>query len=161
MSVEDVEAVCEWMFVLSDPPLFELTQVLTDALGESVITRIAAASEEQMAMLCDIRTAVLADSVSVERIGQLDVQVANTGRGPLYFNVIVMIYKKWAKEYRAYLSSLGSPMPSTPGSDEEEGSDEDWRDMLPSTRRTGVVRVGDGQNARMVTLLAAMLNVYR
>ena len=161
MSAADVETVCEWMFVLSDPTLSELTQVLTDALEESVITRIAAASAEQLALLRDIRAAVLADSVSVERIGQLDVQVANTGRGPLYFNVIVMIYKKWAKEYRAYLSSLGSPMPSMPGSDEEEGSDEDWGDMLPSTRRTGVVRVGGRQNARMVTLLAAMLNVHR
>ena len=161
MSAADVEAVCEWMFMLSDPTLSELTQVLTDALEESVITRIAAASAEQLALLRDIRAAVLADSVSVERIGQLDVQVANTGRGPLYFNVIVMIYKKWAKEYRAYLSSLGSPMPSTPGSDEEEDSDEDWRDMLPSTRRTGVVSIQDGQNARMATLLAAMLNVHR
>jgi hypothetical protein len=160
MSAADVEAVCEWMFVLSDPTLSELTQVLTDALEESVITRIEAASTEQLALLRDIRAAVLADSVSVDWIGQLDVQVANTGRGPLYFNVIVMIYKKWAKEYRAYLSSLGSPMPSTPGSD-EENSDEDWQDMLPSTRRTGVVRVGDGQNARVATLLAAMLNVHR
>jgi hypothetical protein len=148
------------MFVLSDPTLSELTQVLTDALQESVITRIAAASTEQLALLRDIRAAVEADSVSVERIGQLDVEVANTGRGPLYFNVIVMIYKKWAKEYRAYLSSLGSPMPSTPGSDEED-SDEDWQDMLASTRRTGVVRVGGGQNARMATLLAELLNVHR
>jgi hypothetical protein len=159
MSAEDVEAVCEWMFVLSDPPLSELTQVLTDALEESVITRIEAASAEQLALLRDIRAAVVADSVSVERIGQLDTEVANTGRGPLYFNVIVMIYEKWAKEYRAYLSSLGSPMPSTPGSDEED-SDEDWEDMYQSTRRTGVVRVGGGQNARMTTLLAELLNVH-
>jgi hypothetical protein len=161
MSAEDVEAVCESMFVLSDPPLSELTQVLTDALEESVITRIAAASAEQLALLRDIRAAVAANSVSVEEIQQLDTYVSHIERGPLYFNVIVIIYEKWAKEYRAYLSSLGSPMPSTPGSDEEEGSDEDWRDMLPSTRRTGAVRVGDGQNARVATLLAAMLNVHR
>jgi hypothetical protein len=161
MSAVDVENVCRFMFVLSDPPLFELTKVLTDALEESVITRIAAASAEQLALLRDIRTAVVADSVSVDMIQQLDTNVANTSRGPLYFNVIVMIYEKWAKEYRAYVSSLGSPIPSTPGSDEEEDSDEDLRDMLPSTRRTGVVSIRDGRNAHMATLLAAMLNVHR
>jgi hypothetical protein len=161
MSAVDVENVCRFMFVLSDPPLFELTKVLTDALEESVITRIAAASAEQLALLRDIRTAVVADSVSVDMIQQLDTNVANTSRGPLYFNVIVMIYEKWAKEYRAYVSSLGSPIPSTPGSDEEEDSDEDLRDMLPSTRRTGVVSIRDGRNAHMATLLSAMLNVHR
>jgi hypothetical protein len=88
-------------------------QGLTDALEEEVITRIEEASAEQLALLREIRATVTVNSVSTERIHQLDTAVDHAGRGPMYFNLIVMIYEKRGEEYREYLSSLGS-MPSTP-----------------------------------------------
>jgi hypothetical protein len=58
----------------------------------------------------------------------LDSAVEQAERGPLYFNLVVMVYRLWNKDYRSFLSSLGS-IPSTPESTEE---DEDLRSMLAS-----------------------------
>ncbi len=156
MAAADVEAVCRWMWAHCYPLLENLADGFTDALQEEKITRIAAASAEQKNLLRGIRAALAADHVSAERIEELDAAVAHAGKGPLYFNVVVMMYEQWADEYRAYLSSLGSPMASTPGSCEGEGSDEDLRGMHTGARQTGVVRVGGGQGARMSALLAAL-----
>jgi hypothetical protein len=105
-------------------------------------------------VLRDIRAAVAADSVSAERIQQLDTAVDNAGEGPFYFSLIVMMYESWAEEYRAVMS-----MPST---DEEE---QDQADMPPRTlagvRRTSVVHVPRParSQASMAALLAALASM--
>jgi hypothetical protein len=135
MAAADVEAVCLWMWAHCYPQHEDLVQGLTDALQEEKITRIAAASAAQLALLRDIRTEVAADSVSAMRMGQLDTAVENAGEGPFYFDLIVKMYNSWAEEYRAAM-----PIPST----DEEEEEQDQADMprtLAGVRRTSVVHV--------------------
>jgi hypothetical protein len=75
----------------------------------------------------------------------LDAAVAAAGRGPLYFNLVVMVYGEWSTEMRAHLSSLGSPMPST---DEE---DEDLANML-ARAHTGTGGAGEHMTAGVYTM---------
>ncbi len=144
MAAADVEAVCRWMWAVCYPGDEQLAQGLTDALAEAALTRIAAASAAQLAVLRDIQAAVAAAPVSAERIEQLDAAVAEAGEGPLYFNVVMMIYEQWADAYRPVLS---------PDSDDEVSDPLPEADMPPQTpaeaRRTGVVRVRAGQDACM------------
>jgi hypothetical protein len=136
MAAADVEAVCLWMWAHCYPLLENLADGLTDALQEEKITRIAAASAAQVAVLRDIRAAVAAESVSAQMVEQLDTAVENAGEGPFYFNLIVMMYESWAEEYRAAMS-----IPST----DEEEEEQDQADVPPRTlagvRRTSVVHV--------------------
>jgi hypothetical protein len=171
MTEAQVEEMFRRMCVHCVSQPFELSQVLTDALDESVITPSAAAghlrvydSAGQLALMQEIRDAVQEDSESLQRTLQLDALVAKEGRGPLYFDLIVMIYKKWSKEYRAHLESVGSSVTSDDsGEYMEEGSDDDLADMLPATRKTGVVQVSEEPPPRpgMGALLAGLRNVYR
>jgi hypothetical protein len=142
----------------------DLSRTLTDALTEEAITRVAATSAAQLALMR--RMGAVADTereepLRMEELLELDVAVASAGPDPMYFNLVVMVYDEWSTEMRAHLSSLGSPVPSTPGSGGEEGSDEDWRDMLPPPRRTAVVHVPrpTRQHADVAALLAALRRV--
>jgi hypothetical protein len=113
---------------------------------------------------CYIRAAVAAATVSAEQIEQLDAAVAEAGEGPLYFNVVMMLYEKWADENRPGLSpdSDEGGQDLLPSTDEEQ---QDWADMPPQThagtRRTGVVRIPrpSGSGARMAALLAGLASI--
>ena len=98
------------------------------------------ASEAQLRALENMREIVRGEA-ELEEIQHFDEEVGNAGRGPLYFNLVVMLYHTWSEKYKGYLESVGSYVSEGEGEDEEEGSDDDLAGMLPAARKTGVVSV--------------------
>lgn len=154
MAVADVEELFRRLCMNWNPGFTEQSNSLADALAEEVITRIAGASAEQLTLLRDMRAAVAVGEATLQmsELEALNARVAGAGRGPLYFNLVLVVYGEWSREMDAELNTS-----STTGSDEEEGSDGDLRDMLWPVRRTGQVRVRGGHTPHMAVLLAALL----
>ena len=128
-----------------------LKDMLTNALDDEAITRIEAANAAKAGLMREMRDLVAThfETMQLAVVQDLDGRVASAGQGPLYFNLIVMVYGLWSEDCRANLSSDGSGS-STPS------SDEDLREIPPTTtRRTGMVHV-DRQTAGMAALLAAL-----
>jgi hypothetical protein len=142
MSAAHVEALFREMCAHCADALPWLSPALTAALDETALAQVPA-SEAQLALLREIRAAAATrdELLDLAVLDSLDAAVAHAGPGPLYFNLVVMVYPVWSKDYRAFLSSVGS-LPSTPEST-QESSDEDLRSMLTAphagTRRTGGV----------------------
>ena len=149
MTAADVEGLFRWLSVYSYPTEPWLSQGLAAALAEEVITRIAGLSAAQRDLLQDMRRAVEggAANLTLAELQTLNARVADAGRGPLYFNLVVIVYHEWSEEMETNLSE-----PSTPGS----GSDsEELPEVAAGVRRTsGMHPVGS--NARMALLLQQM-----
>ncbi len=169
MTAAQVETQVEKMFSSmcgfceKDP--YTVSEVLTTALDESVITQDEAVgqvydNEAQLRVMEKMREIVQKES-EIEEIQKFDEEVGNAGQGPLYFNLIVMIYDTWSKQYKAYLESKGSYVTSDDsGEYMEEDSDGDLAGMLPAARKTGVVSASKNQ-AGMQALLSGLRDVYR
>jgi hypothetical protein len=167
MTAAQVERQVEKMFSSmcgfceKDP--FTVSRVLTAALDESVITRDEAAgrvydSEAQFTAMEKMRDIVRGEA-EIEEVLAFDAEVNSAGRGPLYFNLVLMLYKTWSKKYKAYLGSAGDYVSDDSGEDMEEGSDDELAGMLPAARKTGVVSVS-GDQAGMRALLSGLRDVY-
>jgi hypothetical protein len=88
-----------------------------------------------------------AEQLTWTELQALNARVAAAGRGPLYFNLVVILYNVWSEEMETNLSE-----PSTAGS----GSDsEELPEMQDGVRRTGRAHLG-GPGARMALLLQQM-----
>ena len=159
MAAADVENLFQLLSAHCYPTEPWLSQGLAAALAEEVITQIRRLSVEKRGLLRDMRRAVEggAANLTLAELQTLNARVADAGQGPLYFNLVVMVYPVWSKDYRAFLSSVGS-LPSTPES-MQESSDEDLRSMRTAphagTRRTGGVRPARSVES-MSVLLAAL-----
>jgi hypothetical protein len=151
MAAADVEGLFQLLSAHCYPTEPWLSQGLAAALAEEVITRIARLGAQKLGLLRDMRGAVEGgvDELSWTDLQTLNGRVAAAGRGPLYFNLVVIVYHEWSKEMETNLSE-----PSTPGSG--SGSDsEELAEVADSVRRTsGMHRVGS--NARMALLLQQM-----
>jgi hypothetical protein len=143
MSAAHVETLFRELCAHCADALPWLSPALTAALAEEALVHVPA-SEAQLDLMREIRacTATRDELLDLSHLDTLDALVAGAAPGPLYFNLVVIVYPVWSKDYRAFLSSVGS-LPSTPEST-EESSDEDLRSMRTAahagTRRTGVAR---------------------
>jgi hypothetical protein len=152
MSAADVEDLFRVMCLHCHAGLDGLVSMLTDALNDEAITQIEAASAAKAGLMREMRNSVATgfESTQLSALQDLDGRVASAGRGPLYFNLVVIFYRLWSEECRANLSSDES-VSST------QDSDEDLTDIPPTTmRRTGVVHVDTQTHAGMDALLAAL-----
>ena len=162
MSAAHVETLFRELCAHCADALPWLSPALTAALAEEALVHVPAGAE-QLALLREIRAAAATrdELLDLSHLDTLDAEVAHAGPGPLYFNLVAMVYPVWSKDYRAFLSSVGS-LPSTPES-MHESSDEDLRSMRTAphagTRRTGVARPpGSAANtdSNLPALLAAL-----
>jgi hypothetical protein len=168
MTAAQVETQVENMFASlcgfceKDP--FTVRPVLTAALRESVISHDEAAgqvydSEAQLKVMEQMREIVLRNA-GTEEILNFDAEVDSAGRGPLYFNLVVMLYKTWSEKYKSYLDEAGSYVTSDDsGEYVEGGSDDELARMLPASRKTGVVSVLKDPTD-MHALLSGLRDVY-
>jgi len=150
MAAADVEGLFRWLSAHSYPNETGLSEGLSAALAEEVITRIRGLGEQKRALLRDIRGVVQRGPEQLTRpqVQTLDDRVAAAGSGPLYFNLVLIVYPVWSEDTMARLSP-----PPTPGS--ESSDSQDLPEMPDGVRRTGRTRLG-GTGARMSLLLQQM-----
>jgi hypothetical protein len=149
MAAADVEELFLLLSVHSYPTEPSLSEGLAAALAEGVITQIRRLSAQKLDLLRDMRGAVQggAGQLTWTELQTLNDRVAAAGRGPLYFNLVVIVYNVWSEEMETNLSE-----PSTPGLEDSDSQD---LPEMPDVRRTrGMRPVGSG--ARMSLLLQQM-----
>ncbi len=151
MAAADVEGLFRLLSAHSYPTEPWLSEGLAAALAEGVITRMAGLSAQKRGLLRDMRGAVEGGAAQLTwtQLQTLNGRVAAAGRGPLYFNLVVIVYNVWSEEMQTNLSE-----PSTPGL--EDSDSQDLPEMQDAVRRTRGMRTVDGPRARMSLLLQQM-----
>jgi hypothetical protein len=140
MAAADVEGLFRLLSAHSYPTEPSLSEGLAAALAEHVITRMAGLNAQKRGLLRDMRGAVQggADQLTWTQLQTLNDRVAAAGRGPLYFNLVVIVYNVWSEEMETNLSE-----PSTAGL--EDSDSEELPGMQHGVRRTrGMRPVGSG-----------------
>ncbi len=119
MAAADVEELFNLLSAHSYPTEPSLSEGLAAALAEGVITQIRRLRVEKLGLRRDMRRAVEggAANLTLAELQTLNARVADAGRGPLYFNLVVIVYNVWSEEMETNLSQ-----PSTAGSDSGSGS---------------------------------------
>ena len=150
----------------------QLTKLIPEILNDRVITQTAPTiraddtaqvygSEAQIALMRRIRDAVLAER-DPDTIYAMRAQVASVEEGPMFFDVVKILWASWVGEYILSLQYTNVSDASVDGSsddnvdmDDGSESDADTPHNFGNVRRTGNRRLGPSQtnNCRLSVLL--------
>ncbi len=116
----------------------ELTRLIPELLDDRVITQTENptraddtleiyGTDAQIAIMRRIRDAVLADWQQVtvrDMIFALDVEISEEEDGAMFFDIVIILWFNWIREYRDWLASHESSESSTESSESVDDSDD-------------------------------------
>jgi hypothetical protein len=106
--------------------VYDLSDILTSNLDDNVITHgqrhegteQTYGSEAQIGLMRRMNSALQEDAWDRERILEIDHELESAARGPLFYNLIVILYKEWSRRWIAEHEWSDSDVDADSGDDE-------------------------------------------